>query len=131
MDVIEMEIVLVLYIHILCECAVEIECRGGCLSCKGGVIEGYHLYVILPAQLTINRPQVNVIVNVRVNVIVNVKVNVILLLTMYQISPQHPRDIEIGLDLRLSASKESIEILHQELLYVQQILIDVAQNGIV
>ena len=127
MDVIEMEIVLVLYIHILCECAVEIECRGGCLSCKGGVIEGYHLYVILPAQLTINRPQVNV----RVNVIVNVKVNVILLLTMHQISPQYPRDIEIGLDLRLSASKESIEILHQELLYVQQILIDVAQNGIV
>ena len=127
MDVIEMEIVLVLYIHILCECAVEIECRGGCLSCKGGVIEGHHLYVILPAQLTINRPQVNV----RVKVIVNVKVNVILLLTMYQISPQHPRDIEIGLDLRLSASKESIEILHQELLYVQQILIDVAQNGIV
>lgn len=129
MDVIEMEIVLVLNIHILCECAVEIECRGGCLSCKGGVIEGYHLYVILPAQLTINRPQVNVIVNVRVNV--NVIVIVILLLTMYQISPQHPRDIEIGLDLRLSASKESIEILHQELLYVQQILIDVAQNGIV
>ena len=129
MDVIEMEIVLVLYIHILCECAVEIECRGGCLSCKGGVIEGHHLYVILPAQLTINRPQVNVRVNV--NVIVNVKVNVILLLTMHQISPQHPRDIEIGLDLRLSASKESIEILHQELLYVQQILIDVAQNGIV
>ena len=129
MDVIEMEIVLVLNIHILCERAVEIESRGGCLSCKGGVIEGYHLYVILPAQLTINRPQVNV--NVRVNVIVNVKVNVILLLTMYQISPQHPRDIEIGLDLRLSASKESIEILHQELLYVQQILIDVAQNGIV
>ena len=127
MDVIEMEIVLVLYIHILCECTVEIESRGGCLSCKGGVIEGHHLYVILPAQLTINRPQVNV----RVNVIVNVKVNVILLLTMYQISPQHPRDIEIGLDLRLSASKESIEILHQELLYVQQILIDVAQNGIV
>ena len=127
MDVIEMEIVLVLYIHILSERAVEIECRGGCLSCKGGVIEGYHLYVILPAQLTINRPQVNV----RVNVIVNVKVNVILLLTMYQISPQHPRDIEIGLDLRLSASKESIEILHQELLYVQQIFIDVAQNGIV
>ena len=127
MDVIEMEIVLVLYIHILCECAVEIECRGGCLSCKGGVIEGHHLYVILPAQLTINRPQVNVIVKVRVNV----KVNVILLLTMHQISPQHPRDIEIGLDLRLSASKESIEILHQELLYVQQILIDVAQNGIV
>ena len=125
MDVIEMEIVLVLYIHILCECAVEIECRGGCLSCKGGVIEGHHLYVILPAQLTINRPQVNVIV------IVNVKVNVILLLTMNQISPQHPRDIKIGLDLRLSASKESIEILHQELLYVQQILIDVAQNGIV
>ena len=123
MDVIEMEIVLVLYIHILCECAVEIECRGGCLSCKGGVIEGYHLYVILPAQLTINRPQVNVIVNV--------KVNVILLLTMYQISPQHSRDIEIGLDLRLSASKEPIEILHQELLYVQQILIDMAQNGIV
>ena len=129
MDVIEMEIVLVLYIHILCECAVEIECRGGCLSCKGGVIEGHHLYVILPAQLTINRPQVNVIVNVRVNV--NVKVNIILLLTMHQISPQHPRNIEIGLDLRLSASKESIEILHQELLYVQQILIDVAQNGIV
>ena len=125
MDVIEMEIVLVLYIHILCECAVEIECRGGSLSCKGGVIEGHHLDIILPAQLTINRPQVNVIVNVRVNVIV------ILLLTMYQISPQHPRDIEIGLDLRLSASKESIEILHQELLYVQQILIDVAQNGIV
>ena len=127
MDVIEMEIVLVLYIHILCECAVEIECSGGCLSCKGGVIEGYHLDVIFPAQLTINRPQVNVIVNVRVNVIVNV----ILLLTMHQISPQHPRDIEIGLDLRLSACKESIEILHQELLYVQQILIDVAQNGIV
>ena len=127
MDVIEMEIVLVLNIHILCECAVEIESRGGCLSCKGGVIEGYHLDIILPAQLTINRPQVNVIVNVRVNVIVNVT----LLLTMYQISPQHPRDIEIGLDLRLSASKESIEILHQELLYVQQILIDVAQNGIV
>ena len=127
MDVIEMEVVLVLYIHILCECAVEIECRGGCLSCKGGVIEGHHLYVILPAQLTINRPQVNV----RVNVIVNVKVNVILLLTMYQIGPQHPRDIELGLDLRLSASKESIEILHQELLYVEQILIDVAQNGIV
>ena len=127
MDVIEMEIVLVLYFHILCKCAVEIESRGGCLSCKGGVIEGYHLYVILPAQLTINRPQVNV----RVNVIVNVKVNIILLLTMHQISPQHPRDIEIGLDLRASASKESIEILHQELLYVQQILIDVAQNGIV
>ena len=127
MDVIEMEIVLVLNIHILCECAVEIECRGGCLSCKGGVIEGYHLYVILPAQLTINRPQVNVRVNVNVIVIVNV----ILLLTMYQIGPQHPRDIKIGLDLRLSASKESIEILHQELLYVQQILIDVAQNGIV
>ena len=127
MDVIEMEVVLVLYIHILCECAVEIECRGGYLSCKGGVIEGHHLYVILPAQLTINRPQVNVIVNV----IVNVKVIVILLLTMHQISPQHPRDIEIGLDLRLSASKESIEILHQELLYVQQILIDVAQNGII
>ena len=127
MDVIEMEVVLVLNIHILCECAVEIESRGGCLSCKGGVIEGHHLDIILPAQLTINRPQVNV----RVNVIVNVKVNVILLLTMYQISPQHPRDIEIGLDLRLSASKESIEILHQELLYVQQILIDVAQNGIV
>ena len=127
MDVIEMEIVLVLYIHILCKCAVEIECRGGCLSCKGGVIEGHHLYVIFPAQLTINRPQVNV----RVKVIVNVKVNVIFLLTMYQISPQHPRDIEIGLDLRLSASKESIEILHQELLYVQQIFIDVAQNGIV
>ena len=127
MDVIEMEIVLVLYIHILCECAVEIESRGGCLSCKGGVIEGHHLYVILPAQLTINRPQVNVIVNVRVNVIVNVT----LLLTMHQISPQHPRDIEIGLDLRLSASKEAIEILHQELLYVQQIFIDVAQNGIV
>ena len=129
MDVIEMEIILVLNIHILCECAVEIECRGGCLSCKGGVIEGHHLDIILPAQLTINRPQVNV--NVRVNVIVNVKVIVILLLTMHQISPQHPRDIEIGLDLRLSASKESIEILHQELLYVQQILIDVAQNGIV
>lgn len=129
MDVIEMEIVLVLYIHILCECAVEIKCRGGCLSCKGGVIEGYHLYVILPEQLTINRPQVNVIVNVRVNVIVIVIV--ILLLTMYQISPQHPRDIEIGLDLWLSASKESIEILHQELLYVKQILIDVAQNGII
>lgn len=127
MDVIEMEIVLVLNIHILCECAVEIESRGGCLSCKGGVIEGHHLDVILPAQLTINRPQVNV----KVKVIVNVKVNVILLLTMYQISPQHPRDIEIGLDLRLSASKEPIEILHQELLYVQQIFIDVAQNGIV
>lgn len=123
MDVIEMEIVLVLYIHILCERAVEIECSGGCLSCKGGVIEGHHLDVIYPVQLAINRPQVNVIVNV--------KVNVILLLTVYQISPQHPRDIEIGLDLRLSASKESIEILHQELLYVQQILIDVAQNGIV
>ena len=104
MDVIEMEIILVLYIHILCECAVEIECRGGCLSCKGGVIEGHHLDVILPEQLTINRPQVNVIVNVRVNV----NVIVILLLTMYQISPQHPRDIEIGLDLRLSVSKESI-----------------------
>ena len=127
MDVIEMEIVLVLNIHILSERAVEIECRGGSLSCKGGIIEGHHLYVILPAQLTINRPQVNV----RVKVIVNVKLNVILLLTMHQISPQHPRDIEIGLDLRLSASKESIEILHQELLYVQQIFIDVAQNGIV
>ena len=128
-----MEIVLVLNIHILCERAVEIESRGGCLSCKGGVIEGYHLDIILPAQLTIYRPQVNVNVRVRVrvNVIVNVKVNVTLLLTMHQISPQHPRDIEIGLDLRLSASKESIEILHQELLYVQQILIDVAQNGIV
>lgn len=125
MDVIEMEIVLVLYIHILCKCAVEIECRGGCLSCKGGVIEGHHLYVILPAQLTINRPQINVIV------IVNVKVNIILLLTMHQISPQHPRDIEIGLDLRLSACKEPIEILHQELLYVQQIFIDMPQNGIV
>ena len=101
MDVIEMEIVLVLYIHILCECAVEIECRGGCLSCKGGVIEGHHLYVIFPAQLTINRPQVNVNVRVRVNVIVNVKVNIILMLTMYKIRPQHPRDIEIGLDLKL------------------------------
>ena len=81
MDVIEMEIVLVLNIHILCECAVEIECRGGCLSCKGGVIEGYHLYVILPAQLTINRPKVNVIVNVRV--IVKVTVIVITSATLH------------------------------------------------
>ena len=113
-DVVDVQVVLVLNIDIVGEVAVEVKGGGGCLCGKGGVVEGDHLHVIPSTKLVIYR-WLAVLKH---------------LLTMYEICPQCPGDIEIGLDLCLSAGEEAVEVLCHELLDVQKVLIDMAQDGI-
>ena len=52
-DVVDAQVVLVLYIYVVGEVAVEVESRGGGLCGQGGVVEGHYLYVVLPKQLAV------------------------------------------------------------------------------
>lgn len=117
-EVVDLQVVLVLHVHIVGEVAVEIDRRGRGGSGQGGVVEGDDLHLLPATQLAVHGDGACLTAGGHD------------LLLMDEVGPEGPRYVEVGLDEALAVGEESVEIAGQELADVEQVAVDMTEDGV-
>ena len=117
-EVVDLQVVLVLHVHIVGEVAVEIDRRGRGGSGQGGMVEGDDLHLLPATQLAVHRDGACQTAGGHG------------LLLMDEVGPEGPRYVEVGLDEALAVGEETVEIAGQELADVEQVAVDMTEDGV-
>lgn len=117
-EVVDLQVVLVLHVHIVGEVAVEIDRRGRGGSGQGGMVEGDDLHLLPATQLAVHGDGACLTAGGHG------------LLLMDEVGPEGPRYVEVGLDEALAVGEETVEIAGQELADVEQVAVDMTEDGV-
>ena len=117
-EVVDLQVVLVLHVHIVGEVAVEIDRRGRGGSGQSGVVEGDALHLLPATQLAVHGDGACQTAGGHG------------LLLVDEVGPEGPRYVDVGLDEALAVGEETVEIAGQELADVEQVAVDMTEDGV-
>lgn len=117
-EVVDLQVVLVLHVHIVSKIAVEIDRRGRGGSGQGGMVEGDDLHLLPATQLAVHGDGACLTAGGHG------------LLLMDEVGPKGPRYVEVGLDEALAVGEETVEIAGQELADIEQVAVDMTEDGV-